>query len=136
MKSASDVLITNPKGEILLLKRAPYLKFSPNLWTFPGGKLEKGETPRECAAREAKEETGLNLKLSEQPFCLFFYPNDCECCAELVVHVFRADLVGEPAVKIAPNESSEFKWFSKTELKGLGEKATPCVREVLRIIQI
>lgn len=42
---------------VLLIRR---LK-QPNagLWVAPGGKLEPGEAPRDCAARELREETGL-----------------------------------------------------------------------------
>jgi 8-oxo-dGTP diphosphatase len=37
-----------------------------NLWNFPGGKQETGETPYECATREVKEEIGINIhKLTE-----------------------------------------------------------------------
>lgn len=133
MKQASDVLIANSKKEILLLKRAPHLKFSPDLWTFPGGKFEEGEKPRECAIREAKEETGLELEVEEKPFYLYFYPNNCECCAELVVHVFRARLRRKQCVWLS-KEHIEFRWFSKKEIKKLGEKATPCVRAVSNII--
>ena len=31
-------------------------------WISPGGKVEAGETPDECVAREVLEETGLKLK--------------------------------------------------------------------------
>lgn len=31
-------------------------------WISPGGKVEKGETPDECVAREVLEETGLILR--------------------------------------------------------------------------
>ena len=32
-------------------------------WIGVGGKLERGETPQECAAREILEETGLKAKV-------------------------------------------------------------------------
>lgn len=32
-------------------------------WLPPGGHVEEGETPPECAIREAKEETGLDIQL-------------------------------------------------------------------------
>jgi ADP-ribose pyrophosphatase YjhB (NUDIX family) len=44
-------------GEVLLLRRRkePF----PGRWTAPGGKVDPGESPAECAVRELREETGL-----------------------------------------------------------------------------
>ncbi|MFZ2055577.1 MAG: (deoxy)nucleoside triphosphate pyrophosphohydrolase [Candidatus Aminicenantales bacterium] len=45
-------------GRWLIAKRKKGDCFS-GLWEFPGGKLESGETPRECLARELHEEFGI-----------------------------------------------------------------------------
>lgn len=37
-------------------------KFAPNLWGFPGGKVDYGETVEEAACRELREEAGVILK--------------------------------------------------------------------------
>ncbi len=36
--------------------------YAPWVWTLPGGGVERGETPQQAAIREAKEETGLDIK--------------------------------------------------------------------------
>ncbi|MFC7212802.1 8-oxo-dGTP diphosphatase [Saliphagus sp. GCM10025334] len=62
----------------------------------PGGKLEGGETPRECAVREVREEVGLEipLKALEQAGELTF-TLDGE--VHTVCHVFRTEVYdGEP----------------------------------------
>jgi mutator protein MutT len=50
------------EGErVLLVQRGK----EPNYgrWSFPGGAVELGETSRECAVREAREETGLEVEI-------------------------------------------------------------------------
>jgi 8-oxo-dGTP diphosphatase len=42
---------------VLLLRRRKHP--FPGLWTGPGGKVDFGESPVECAVRELREETGL-----------------------------------------------------------------------------
>ncbi|MEE9454559.1 MAG: CoA pyrophosphatase [Paracoccaceae bacterium] len=45
--------------QVILTKRAAHLKHHPGQIAFPGGKLERGETPLGAALREAHEEIGL-----------------------------------------------------------------------------
>jgi mutator protein MutT len=49
-------------GRWLIGKRKKGDRFS-GLWEFPGGKLEPGETPRECLARELYEEFGIRARV-------------------------------------------------------------------------
>ena len=48
------------RGRRLLLKKANR-GISVGKWNAPGGKLEPGETPEQCARREVFEETGLRV---------------------------------------------------------------------------
>lgn len=43
-------IIRNENDEILCALRSPIMK-SPNLWKFPGGKIENNETPKEAIER-------------------------------------------------------------------------------------
>ncbi|MDQ6981592.1 MAG: NUDIX domain-containing protein [Mariprofundus sp.] len=47
------------KGNLLLLKRNQN-QHCGGLWSFSGGKVEAGESAKEAAIRELKEETGLS----------------------------------------------------------------------------
>ena len=46
------VLLLNADNEVLLLLRPSHALWAPDLWAFPGGKIEEGETPyRGCCPR-------------------------------------------------------------------------------------
>jgi 8-oxo-dGTP diphosphatase len=47
-------------GRVLICKR-PHGKHLAGMWEFPGGKVEKGETPEACLIRELHEELGINV---------------------------------------------------------------------------
>ena len=56
---ASNLLIANEAGEVLLIKRS-----DTGQWAIPGGKQEFGESAAECAVREAWEESGVRAEIT------------------------------------------------------------------------
>jgi 8-oxo-dGTP diphosphatase len=56
-----DVIIRRRDGSLVLVKRLnpPFKDF----YAIPGGFVEYGETVEDAAVREAKEETGLNVRI-------------------------------------------------------------------------
>ncbi|MCI2048807.1 MAG: NUDIX hydrolase [Lachnospiraceae bacterium] len=55
------LIMHDAEGEKLLIDREFRLAADTPVYNFPAGLLEPGETPAEAAARELKEETGLDL---------------------------------------------------------------------------
>jgi len=57
--------ILEQEGKILIAQRKSEDDLFGGLWEFPGGKIEEGETPEECMARELKEELNIEVEVGE-----------------------------------------------------------------------
>ncbi|MDQ0246157.1 8-oxo-dGTP diphosphatase [Bacillus fengqiuensis] len=101
----------NEQGEILCALRSPQMS-QPNLWEFPGGKIEEGESPEESLVREIKEELGCTVEVYELiEDIVHEYPN-------IIVQLltYKTKIVeGTPTAK----EHAELKWVTLDELKSL-----------------
>ena len=58
-------LIRNHHNQFFLARRAAH-KEHAGFWEFPGGKLEEGETPRDCIKRELLEELGMEVQVGQR----------------------------------------------------------------------
>lgn len=60
-----SVIVLTDDQRILLVR---HRKGNRLYWVLPGGRLEYGETFHECAVRELKEETGLDVEVEKFVF--------------------------------------------------------------------
>ncbi len=59
-RRAARVILLDEHERILLFRGCDPDRPERTFWFTPGGGLDPGETPAECAAREVREETGLS----------------------------------------------------------------------------
>jgi 8-oxo-dGTP diphosphatase len=83
-------------------------------WNGLGGKLEPGETPEECAAREIREESGLVARRLELKGVLSFpgFANDEDWYAFVFV-------VPEFEGQISESQEGYLQWIESTEIYNL-----------------
>ena len=102
--------IIQKENKILATKRG-YGEFI-NMWEFPGGKIESGETKEQALVREIKEE--LNIEISVDKFVIdieYQYPNfylfmSCFMCS-----------IKEGSIELL--EHNDGKWITKEDLNTL-----------------
>ena len=107
-KLAVAVLISRD-GRLLLGKRGPGAR-EPGKWSFPAGFVERGEPVERAAAREAREETGLDVVVGD---LVGLYSSEGET---VVLAVYEATAAGEPR---AGDDLVEVGWFAFSDLPEL-----------------
>lgn len=82
---ASAIAALDEDGAVTLLRQYRHA-VGGYLWEVPAGKLDPGESPATCAARELAEETGLVASRLEQVGSIVTCPGFCD----EVIHLFVA----------------------------------------------
>lgn len=99
--------------KVLLWKRIN--NYGKDIWCFPGGKLDFGETPEDCAIRETYEETGLRIKtksINKGPYTTDIAPG----ISHYITLYFTAEWESNEAKVMEPDKCAEWRWFSWNEL--------------------
>lgn len=104
------VLLKNPEGKFLLMRRSGDSTNGPGKWDIAGGRMEADMTMMENLAREVKEETGLVMTSAPK----FLGVHDLMWPDRHVVRLtYSGTIDGEPT--LSP-EHSEYRWFTLDEI--------------------
>ena len=101
------------------------------LWNLPAGYVDKGEEIEAAAVREAKEETGLDVKLAGE---IGVWHEDVK---RPVKHAFRATVVGGD-LHAQEDEILDIAWLTYDEIAGLdkaGKLRAPWVAEAVSKVE-
>jgi len=117
---ASSGALVVYKGKILLIRRdnKPTIP-NPNMWSIPGGQVEKGESFDEALVREIKEEIGITPKNYQ---LLGFFETEKQNA------IYLLELTNEEIQEIKlGDEGQELKWFKPQEIADID--AVPIVKD-------
>ena len=108
MKTLNVVAAIIKKDDKILATKRGYGEFI-NMWEFPGGKIEAGETKEDALIREIREELDCTIKPTKFALDLEYqYPT-----FYLKMSCFEA-VITEGTPKLL--EHNDAKWLSKAEL--------------------
>lgn len=112
--TADCIVITKENPQVLLIQRA----FEPfkDCWAFPGGFMNMDETTEQCAIRELKEETGLQVTEVHQVGA--YSKIDRDPRGRTVTVAYLA-LVDEPAIAQGQDDAANARWFPLSALPQL-----------------
>jgi 8-oxo-dGTP diphosphatase len=89
------------------------------LWAVPGGMIDVGETLAEAAAREAKEETGLDVEVGEVCWVAEAIRRDAE--GRVVYHNVIIDYVAtaSPGDPVCADDAMDVRWVGPDDVESL-----------------
>lgn len=127
--ASSAILERN--GRYLLVRRAN--PPSADMYAFPGGRAEAGESPADTAVREFHEETGI---LPRNPLLFETYdlpPStaDGASARHFFLSVFKVE-ADPDLVAIAADDAADIGWYTAHEIFGLPipESVRECVEKL------
>lgn len=105
-KVAVGTIIRDDSGRVILVRRA--IEPGYGRWVFPGGYVDRGEPLEIAAIREAKEESGMDVRLDG---LVDLY---CYAGRTPVVVVYAATAIG--GTLCLDDENFDGRWFAREEI--------------------
>jgi ADP-ribose pyrophosphatase len=118
--SAVVPLLSDPAGpdpQVLLIHQYRYAA-EQYVYEIPAGRLEPGESPETCAARELREETGCTAARLERVFTMYTTPG----FTDERIHVFLATSITRGADARERDEFIETRTVTMSQALGMIER--------------
>ena len=121
------VLTDEPDPQILLIQRGdePF----KGCWAFPGGFMNMDETTEQCARRELKEETGLDIEEVQQVGAYSTVDRDPRGRTITVAYITHVPQI-LPVTGL--DDAAEAKWWPINALPPLAFDHAQILRDALR----
>lgn len=111
---SSGGIVFNSKGQVLLINNAALKDPTKSYWGFPKGHLNPGESSKQAALREIKEETALETEIiSKVGDSKYTFTLGNEKIFKVVTIFLMKHLSGD--IKIQAAELLDAKWFTPAE---------------------
>ena len=114
------------RDEKILLLRRFNTGFRDGEYTVPAGHIDGGEDVKVAAVREAKEEAGVDVSVSDLTFSTVMHRIEDE---ERLDFFFEANTWKGEAFNAEPEKCDDLRWF---DLNDLPENTVPYVRQAIR----
>jgi 8-oxo-dGTP diphosphatase len=103
-------IVRDGAGRILLIRRSERSPTDPGCWDLPGGKMDYGESLAETLVREAREETGLTIRVGK-PFHVSHFTKEpfWVTCVTFACELLDGD------VRLS-SEHGDFAWIEPSEI--------------------
>ena len=124
--TAGSLVIWSDGGRVLLVRN----RYGERAWGFPGGVMDRREDPVECAVRELREETGVEIGVED----LTLAGTHTQQHARHIDHVYRMER--SPEGEVGANGSDRFEiaevaWWPIDDLPRLRREARSAVERYL-----
>ena len=131
MARLASFVILERDGKILLSRRYN-TGYADGLYQMPSGHIDDNEYPVEAAAREAKEEVGVDIDTRDLEFVHASYRiNKADDAGDYIDFYFKTSKwEGEPTNQ-EPEKCDEIIWVAPDALP---ENTVPCIKQVVAFI--
>ncbi len=125
-KLIAEVCLVLIKEDKILLSRRYNTGYGDGYYSFPAGHLEEGETLKEGVLREAKEEVGIDINISDLELVHVMDRNVIN--NERIAFFFKAKEWKGNLINMEPEKCDDLKWFKINELP---ENTIPYIRSAI-----